>query len=151
MDQAAVQAQIERHEATRDFWRQINRRFPLAAGHPELAAQLLQKHAEKISPMSIEEGIEFLGNEIVREVERRDRRDRANAESRAFGAGPMAHGHGIASDGVTTLEPDEDAADVDPRSMSLGSAIRRKKEARRNAQRRFNSNPRNYPQEARGR
>lgn len=144
MDRTAIQAEIERHDATKNFWTQVYRRFPLVHGHQELAQELLARYADKIGPMSIDEGIEYLGTQAVKEIERRKRRDVVNREAQAFdNSGPFVHGHSIARDGVTTLPPEE-PEDHDPREMSLASAIRRNKEHRRNAQRRFNSNMRNF-------
>lgn len=133
-----VAQELELQRKRDAFWAKLYRRFPLVAGHKELANRLMQKNMAKMADFGLDqedEAIAFLGNEAEREIGRRNRRDAASAEARAMsgGQGGLEHGHG--TDGSHTFDADDKRFDHDPREVSLGTEIRKRREARRKAQR----------------
>jgi hypothetical protein len=141
MDQSAVQAEIAAHEARKGFWASIHRDFPLTQGHQELADSLLVKHAEEIGPMTIPEAVDFLGSRIEAEVLRRTKRDTDGHEARAYRGGPAGIEHGSGFDGRTGAAIAKED-NFQPEEGSLGDLIRQRREARRTANKRFQSSPR---------
>lgn len=138
-----IEQRIAQREAVKDFWAQIHRRYPLTRGHAELGQALLAKHADKIGPMAIEEGIDFLGSVIEAEVNRRAKRDVSQTEARAYGTvgseGPV-HGHTVNPKTGETVMPADDYTGED--TESLGDLIRKRKERRAQGHRRWLNGPR---------
>lgn len=130
-----VREELEIQRRQDAFWRNLYRRFPLAQGHQELARSLLQKNMAKMADMSEEQGLEFLGDTLTKEIGRRQRRDAASAEARIMSGSGMEHGH--STDGANTFDADDSRFDVDPRENSLGARIRARRADRLAAQRSF--------------
>lgn len=71
----AVRQEMERQKQATQFWASLHDNFPVTRGHRPLAERLLHKHMATMADMTPEEGIEFLGDAITKELNRVTRRD----------------------------------------------------------------------------
>jgi hypothetical protein len=134
----AVREVYDQQRQIESFWEAIYRDYPIIRGHKELAHKVLRDNQAKMADMSIDAAREHLGELVVKEIDRRKRRDDREAEARVYGPGPMGYGgHGVTMDGRTVdIDPDQER---EPRTFS--DIIRERREARRSASRKYYDAP----------